>query len=350
MNYRSYSEVPPVISIVVPAYNCRHFILDTLDSIQAQTFPDWECIVVDDGSTDDTLSFIQAVAAGDSRFHVATQLNGGPASARNHGLRLTDPRSRYITFMDSDDTWLPQALDLLKAEIEPYPDAVGVHALGHCIDEFGSDHEDSAYAGNGNGRFICSAFGAHIPLDPSAPTSFQSLWFSNPYPPGLVLTRRAAYGKAGAFDPAICPVEDSDMLIRLSRHGDFRFIPRVLLSYRRHANNLSGQSSTLNSRQIRALLYKTFFSPDNSPAHRLIVQYNWRAGEMMHLRQRWQDCKKQFAEHNPRQLLTAFAAIFAHLYRFLRGSPGVVQFANLHPASSPASQPIPDPLVSHSPT
>jgi len=319
----SSASVGPVISIVVPAYNCERFIAETIASIQAQTLADWECIIVDDGSRDRTLALIREHTAADPRFRAATQPNSGPAVARNHGLGLIDPHSEYVVFMDSDDLWLPEALEVLKSEIDKHPGALGAHALGRCINQDAVVYIDPVYARNGNGRFICDKLGRIVLLDPSVPTSFQSLWFSNPYPPGLILARRSAYDKAGVFDNTIFPMEDWDMLIRLSRHGDFRFVDKVVLSYRRHDTNLSVQTASAASQQIRSVLHKTFFSAENSPAQRKTVRRNWRSAELLHLRQKARAAKGHLANADFRGVLSAFVGGLFHLCRFARGYPSV---------------------------
>jgi len=318
---KSETPIPPLISIVIPAYNCRQFIVETIRSVQAQTFRDWECVVVDDGSTDDTLALIREAVAGDPRFRLASQANDGPSAARNHGLALTDRRSQYIVFMDSDDLWFPDALEALKSEIERRPGAAGAHGLGRCIDQHGAEYPDPFYAANGNGRFVCDFLGRIVPLAPSAPTSFRSLWYSNPYPPGLILARRPAYEKAGAFDAGVCPLEDWDMVIRLSRHGDFGFVEKVLLSYRRHENNLSARSTPVVGQQIRNVRHKTFFSGENNPAQRAIVRANFRAGEMLHLRQQLAGAMRHAVKWDVREALLRAAGACVHLFRFFRGVP-----------------------------
>jgi glycosyltransferase involved in cell wall biosynthesis len=340
----------PLISIVIPAYNCERFIMQTVGSIQAQTLRDWECVIVDDGSTDTTLALIRELAAADGRFRTAAQPNRGPAAARNHGLELIDSRSQYISFMDSDDVWLPEALEALKTELEKYPEVVGVHGVGRCIDQNGAEYLDPKYKANGNGRFICDSLGRIVFLDPSAPTSFQSLWFSNPFPPGLILARRGAYEKVGSFDASVCPLEDWDMMVRLSRHGDFRLLEKLLLSYRRHDNNLSGQSASVTGHQIRGLLHKTFFSAENDAAQRKIVRQNWRATELLHLRQKVGAVKEHLAGANLRRAASAVAGSCVHLYRFARGYPTLNGFGSFRRQSHPTRQTNSDPVVSHNPT
>jgi glycosyltransferase involved in cell wall biosynthesis len=344
------NQTAPMVSIVIPAYNCQSFIALTVRSIQSQTLKEWECIIIDDGSSDGTLALIRELAAADARIRTATQANGGPASARNHGLSLISSGSEYVAFMDSDDIWLPDALEVLKAEIEKHPGAAGAHGMGRCIDKYGAEYLDPAYAANGNGRFICDSAGREILLDPDTPTTFQSLWFSNPYPPGLILTRRAVYEKTGTFDGSVCPMEDWDMVIRLSRHGHFRFVRKVLLSYRRHDNNLSGQSASIHGRQIRLIHHKTYFSTENDPAQRRIARENCRATELLHLRQKARAGRERFAKGDIGGILSAIAGGCVHLCRYARGYPTRERFEGFRRTTSSVRSATPSPVVSHNPT
>lgn len=107
------------VSVILPTYNRSDVLLRAVGSIQAQHFTDWELIVVDDGSTDDTVSRITAL--GDARIHLVQQANQGVYTARNTGLAAS--RGRWITFMDSDDEWLPHFLSLTTAFLHHHPDA-----------------------------------------------------------------------------------------------------------------------------------------------------------------------------------------------------------------------------------
>ncbi|MGD0097473.1 MAG: glycosyltransferase family 2 protein [Terracidiphilus sp.] len=99
----------PLVSIVTPVYNAARWLPDTLASVRAQTFPDWEHILVDDGSTDNSIEIIEANAREDARVHLLrTPSNLGPSAARN--LALDSSRGRFIAFFDADDLWLPEKL------------------------------------------------------------------------------------------------------------------------------------------------------------------------------------------------------------------------------------------------
>jgi len=112
------TRAQPIVSIVLPTYNRADVIGRAIASVRAQTFTDWELLIVDDGSTDGTPD---AVAGLDDRIRLLRQENGGTYVARNNGL--AHARGRYITFLDSDDEWLPHFLELTVGFLGAYPDA-----------------------------------------------------------------------------------------------------------------------------------------------------------------------------------------------------------------------------------
>ncbi|MET8622714.1 glycosyltransferase family 2 protein [Kitasatospora sp. NPDC004669] len=113
----------PRLSVVVPIYNVERYLRECLDSIAAQTFEDFECVMVDDGSTDDGPVIAKAFAATDRRFRLVQQENKGLGAARNTGWRHLTPGTDYLAFVDSDDTLPPHAYELMI----------------HTLDETGSD-------------------------------------------------------------------------------------------------------------------------------------------------------------------------------------------------------------------
>ncbi|MFE7526323.1 CDP-glycerol glycerophosphotransferase family protein [Kitasatospora sp. NPDC057542] len=103
----------PRLSIVVPIYNVERYLVECLDSIAAQTFTDFECVMVDDGSKDGSAALAEAYAAEDSRFRLVRQVNKGLGAARNTGIRHIDPDSEFLCFVDSDDSMPPSAYELM---------------------------------------------------------------------------------------------------------------------------------------------------------------------------------------------------------------------------------------------
>ena len=222
----------PQVSVVIPAYNHRAYILDTLDSVFRQTYQDYEVIVVNDGSPDDTAEVLRPLAAA-GRIRYYEQPNAGQATARNRGVELA--RGEYIAFLDDDDLLLPDKLEWQVACLDRYPlaSAVGGGCL-HSVEAPEPPDPGYEYQITDPARF-------------AAGPKFTS--------PGQLLFRRAALRSVGGFDPDLCGVEDWDLYIRLAEVGPLVVVGRVGLRYRWHAanasNNVAGQHA-----QARRLLAK----------------------------------------------------------------------------------------------
>lgn len=122
----------PQVSIITPCYNASRFISQTIDSVLSQTFTDWEMIIVDDGSKDDSSDIVEKYVKKDSRIRLIQQPNGGSANARNHGIR--EATGRYIALLDADDLWLPQFLEK-QIEFMKEKKAICVYSSYKRIDE-----------------------------------------------------------------------------------------------------------------------------------------------------------------------------------------------------------------------
>lgn len=129
----------PKISIIVPVYKVERYLRECLDSILAQTFADWECILVDDGSPDGCPQLCDEYAARDARFRVIHRANGGLSAARNSGLR--EARGAYIGFIDSDDWIAPQMFERLYQLITEYD--ADMAQVGICKEYVGFSHPKS---------------------------------------------------------------------------------------------------------------------------------------------------------------------------------------------------------------
>lgn len=105
-----------LISIILPAYNAESCIQSTIQSVLNQTYTDWELIVIDDGSTDNTVAICQQIQASDKRINIFSKPNGGPSSARNLGLQQV--HGEYLMFLDADDQFAPNALEIAIQGIE----------------------------------------------------------------------------------------------------------------------------------------------------------------------------------------------------------------------------------------
>ena len=111
----------PLVTIIVPLFNKEKYILATLRSISGQTYKNWECIISDDGSSDNSLLLVeQFTSATPGRWKIVSQINSGPSSARNHGIKSAT--GEYIAFVDADDIWLQNKLQTQVEYLEKNPD------------------------------------------------------------------------------------------------------------------------------------------------------------------------------------------------------------------------------------
>ena len=210
------------ITVIVPAFNAEHFIVDALECIREQGYDGLKIIVVDDGSTDRTAQLV-AQYPDVSCMH---QENRGPAAARNHALERC--RSEFIAFLDVDDLWPAGTLAFLSQRLIQNPDVdlvVGrVQYLVPQRGEAGAQRFDALGA-------PCVAFNL-----------------------GAGLYRASAFKKVGRFDESMRTSEDVDWFMRAREHGlRMDFCERVTLLYRRHAGNMTVDRASAHSDFVRAL-------------------------------------------------------------------------------------------------
>ncbi len=203
----------PRVSVVIPAYNAAKFIAATLDSVKAQTFTDWELVVVDDGSTDDTKAVVDAwLARTGAAGTCIKRANGRIAAARNTGLQAA--KGELIALLDHDDFWTPDKLARCVAELDAHPDAV---LVGH--------HTDVVE----NGKTLRVER-----KGPGGTDLYDRMLFeANCVAPSAAVFRKDAALALGGFREGdrYNTVEDYDFWMRLSRKGEFRFLDAVLSSY-----------------------------------------------------------------------------------------------------------------------
>jgi glycosyltransferase involved in cell wall biosynthesis len=125
-----------LVSIIMPTYNCGAFIEETIRSAQSQTYKDWEMIIIDDGSKDNSAEVVRSYMEKDERIKFLQQENAGSAAARNNGIRNAE--GQYIALLDADDLWEPSFLQEQIAFMTE-KDAVCVYCSYKCIDENGNE-------------------------------------------------------------------------------------------------------------------------------------------------------------------------------------------------------------------
>lgn len=131
----------PRFSVIIPLYNKAPYVKKALESICSQSFKDFECIIVDDGSTDNSLAvvkeFVDGLDNGDRRLEIVSQANAGVAAARNNGVAAS--KGEYVCFLDADDWWEPTFLEEMDKLIKEYPDA-GLYATNFVYYKPGKTH------------------------------------------------------------------------------------------------------------------------------------------------------------------------------------------------------------------
>jgi cellulose synthase/poly-beta-1,6-N-acetylglucosamine synthase-like glycosyltransferase len=286
----------PRVSVVVPAFNRERFVGLTIDSVRRQTFRDWELVVFDDGSTDDTLAVARTFADGDRRIRVGHGPNGGVASARNRGLAMTDSTTEFVSFLDSDDLLEPEAIQTLVGELDNHPEYVAVHGLARCIDDDGTLVPNDTLPEHMRNR--CAFQEGHVVgLQPHEPTTFGALVYQNCIvTPGTALIRRDVLRLVGEFDTTTDPCDDADLTIRASRHGGIGFVDRTLLRWRRHPDTLSHTSPRWRSAALRVRA-KALVDLSNTPAQLGAARMAYLHSAAERRRAFWHSMR----EHDPRE-------------------------------------------------
>lgn len=203
----------PTVSVVIPTYNRAHLILEALESVFAQTHQEYEVIVVDDGSTDNTREVLAPFL---HRIQYVWQENQGISGARNRGILLS--RGRYIAFLDSDDRWLPEKLAKQVVYLDAHP-KVGLLCCGLWRYEIGKEETRER-------------------RPQGFPKNFEELLQGpNFIPTSTAIVPRDCFSKVGLFDPALPPIEDWDMWLRLARQYKMHCLDEILAEHRLHPTN-----------------------------------------------------------------------------------------------------------------
>lgn len=206
--------VKPKVSVVIPAYNAAAFVETALDVVRAQTYADYEVVVVDDGSSDGTHAVVERYFQNHStRGRCLRQENKKIAGARNAGVRAAE--GEFISFLDSDDRWHPDKLAAVMKEFDAYPDTDVVCHAENIVGK-GRKPRLRLYGPARRDMYKSQLFGG-CALSTSATT-----------------LRRRAFDAAGGFreDPRFNTVEDYDLWMRLGKAGcRFRFIDAPLGEY-----------------------------------------------------------------------------------------------------------------------
>jgi glycosyltransferase involved in cell wall biosynthesis len=212
----------PLVSIILPTFGRQKYLRPTVDCVYAQTLPDWELVIADDGSDEETRAYLRTLE-GDGRVKLVWLTHTGiPAIVRNAALR--EARGKYLAFLDSDDLWSPEKLARQVANLRSHPACHWSYTAISHID--------------GSGRPLPEpVFGAWLPCEGAV---FERL-VTGPVAirTPSVLATRALIAQAGGFDETIRSGEDYDLWLRLALASEVALLDEPLVQVRRHDTNHS---------------------------------------------------------------------------------------------------------------
>jgi glycosyltransferase involved in cell wall biosynthesis len=220
------------VSVIMPAYNVAPYIGPAIESVLAQTEQDWEILVVDDGSTDESASIAEQYAARDSRVRLLRQANGGISAARNRALR--ESTGAFIAILDSDDLWDPRYLEAQLGILRRHPEVDVV---------------------TGNGRFLGGRYHGQPARpwpDPRPQPTLRHMLEDETSIFIMSVLRRRVYETIGGFDETLRTNEDYDFWLRAAAAGfRFRRNDEPLGHYRRRDDSMSASDLRMLTGIIR---------------------------------------------------------------------------------------------------
>ncbi len=249
----------PKVSVIVATYNRCEMLKEAIDSVLAQTFHDWELIIVDDGSRDQTAEVVLAYAEKDKRIKFVRQTNAGCAAARN--TALSHITGAYVAFLDDDDTYLPGKLEKQAGYLDANPNVYLVYSEAEVIDK----------------NNMRSGVVPKIPKE-----SFAELLIGFPVPPTAMLVRRECFDKVGGFCTQLRSGDDLDMWLRISRVYGIVFLPGKVALYKWHDTNLTLDEKRLTKSMcfiLKRLLRENLSDAEHSQVFKAAVQFTYHEAD-----------------------------------------------------------------------
>lgn len=227
----------PSVSVIIPTYNKSQMVCDAIESVLNQTYKDFEIIVIDDGSTDDTK---QKLSKYRDKIIYYWQTNKGLSNARNKGIEIS--KGEFIALLDHDDMWFP---DKLQKQMKLFENKkVGlVYSNAIVIDE----------AGN----ILGFSFDSSI-YKPYRGNVLENLFWWNIIPCSSVIFKKELLLKAGLFDPTLTFSEEYDLFLRFAKICEFDYVDEALIKSRHHQDRLSLKDIVSNNLEVHNVISKLY--------------------------------------------------------------------------------------------
>ncbi len=220
------------VSVIIPAYNASTFIRETVQSVIMQDFKDWELIIINDGSTDNTKSILDKFSGNEKVqvFHIA---NGGVSNARNVGYKKS--KGKYFAFLDADDVWLESNLSAKVAFLNQHKEVGLVHSDAEVIDNNSSQTGETKSGKSGSLlRDLLLWNGTSIPA------------------PSSILVRREVIDCVEGFNTNLSTAADQEFFFRVANKFEIGRIPKVTWQYRIHEMNMHHDIKHMEEDHIQA--------------------------------------------------------------------------------------------------
>jgi len=263
----------PKVSVVIPTYNRAHLIRRAIESVLNQTYQDFEIIVVDDGSTDNTEKVVRSFE--DKRIrYIRHERNKGYPKALNTGITVA--RGEYIAFLDDDDEWLPTKLEKQTEKFEKVPDKVGLIYSGAEVREREKNVIQKTYYPEFKGDVR-----VRLLLGPMICGSHTAL------------IKKECFAKVGLFNEALKTCQDWDMWKRISDYYEFDFVPEVLSRTYLHNFQMSGDLDALILGK-RGIIEKYSKQLDEHP--KILVEHLKGLGKLYCIKGIWKEAIRYFGK------------------------------------------------------
>ncbi len=222
-----------IISVIIPVYNSEKFIKETIESVLNQTYKDFEIIIIDDGSSDNSLKCVESFMKG-TDIKVMKQNNSGPSSARNLGIKSA--LGKYRAFLDSDDIMMPDRLELQVRALEEDRNIGLVYTDLMTFNESGIVY-------NSKKRYIT----------PHSGSVLNRLLVENFITTSTVMVRKECLDNVGYFDEKLKHSEDYKMWLKIAMKYKIGYVDLPLVKYRYHENSLSSNKITITASSYKVV-------------------------------------------------------------------------------------------------
>lgn len=217
------------VSVVIPSYNSARYLTAAIDSVLAQTYENFEILVVDDGSTDETKDVLKRY---ENSIRYLYKPNGGVSSARNHGIE--NAKGEYLAFLDADDAWLPEKLEKQIIELEKNAGRACYAAFTACDEKLNP---------------------LRVVQNQRSENALRDLLVRGNVigTPSAVIIEKKLLKEIGGFDLGLSQCADWEMWVRVAAHAEFFGVEESLVLYREHESNMSRNARLLEKDSLLVL-------------------------------------------------------------------------------------------------